>query len=213
MANTFSPFGFRAFGRMDGGAPTAGQDRVFILSSDPATFFTGDVVSLSSASLGTNPNTIEPWSASSGYIAYGVFAGCEYYQASINRVVFNSYFPGNIGSSVIVTAYAVSDPEQLYIAQASTTSGVVGTSMIGWGIGIASSLQSAGNTTTGVSNLALASSATSLTAASLPFRVVDVYANYAPPGVNGTSSGAEGGAILVVRPNNFARNNLNAAST
>lgn len=213
MANTFSPFGFRSFGRMDGGAPTAGMDRMFIASSDTSLYFTGDVVSLSSGSVGTNPNTISLWSGSSGYIPVGIFVGVEYYSPSIARIQWNSYFPGNVGSSSPCNAYVVSDPEQLYIAQASTTSGVVGTSIIGFGIGIASSLQAAGNTFSGVSNLALASSAIAAAGSTLPFRVVDVYANFAPPGVNGTSSGAEGGAILVVRPNNFLRNNLTGAST
>lgn len=213
MANTFSPFGFRSFGRMDGGAPTAGMDRMFIASSDTSLYFTGDVVSLSSGSVGANPNTISLWSGSSGYIPVGIFVGVEYFQPSTNRVQWNSYFPGSVGSSSPCNAYVVSDPEQLYIAQASTTSGVVGTSIIGFGIGIASSLQAAGNTFSGVSNLALASSAIAAAGSTLPFRVVDVYANYAPPGVNGTSSGAEGGAILVVRPNNFLRNSLTGAST
>ncbi len=214
MANTFSPFGFRSFGQREGTAPTAGMDRMFIASSDTNQYFTGDLVSLSSAqAFGTNPNTISNWSGSSGYVAQGVFQGTEYYSGAVGRVVWNSYFPASVGSSSPCNAYVITNPQQLFIAQASTTSGVVGSSMIGWGIGVCSSLQTSGNTLSGQSYLALASSATSLQSASLPFRVVDVYSNYAPPGVNGTSSGAEGGAILVVAPNNWARNNLNAAST
>lgn len=213
MANTFVPFGFRPFGRLEGGAPTAGLSRFFIASSDTNAYFTGDVVCLSSGTTGSNPNTLSLWSGSSGYIALGVFAGCEYYNGSVGRVVWNSYFPGSVGSSAFATAYVITDPDQMFIAQASTTSGVVGTSMNGWGVGIASSLQSGGNTLSGISNLALASSATALAGSSLPFRVVDAYQNYAPPGVNGTSSGSEGGAILVVQPNNWLRRSLTAAST
>ena len=76
----------------------------------------------------------------------------------------------------------------LYIAQASTTSGVVGSSMLGWGITIAASGQASGNTTTGISNIALASSGTSLQSASMPFKVFDVYSNWAPPGTNGATA-------------------------
>ena len=214
MANTYSPFGFRPFGQREGTAPTGGMERLFIASSDTNLYFTGDVVSISSAqAFGTNPNTIALTAAASGYIPYGVFVGCKYYSGSVGRVVWNSYFPGSVGSSSPCDAYVITNPEQLFIAQASTTSGVVGSSMIGWGIGIASSGQASGNTLSGQSNIALASSLTSLQSATSPFKVVDVYSNYAPPGVNGVSTTAEGGAILVVQPNNWSRRGLNSAST
>ena len=213
MANTYNPFGFRQFGRREGASPTAGFDRLFLASSDANLYFTGDVVCLSSATTGTNPNTISLWSGSSGYIPVGVFMGCKYYSPSVGRTVWSSYFPGNVGSSSPCDAYVCTDVEQRYIAQASTTSGVVGSSMIGWGITIASSGQASGNTTTGISNIALASSVTSIQSATSPFKVVDVYSNWAPSGVNGTSTGSEGGAILVVVPNNWFYQGLNSAST
>ena len=216
MANTFNSFGFRPFGQLEGTAPTAGMDRMFIASSDTNSYYTGDLVSLSSAqAFGTNPNTISPYGtvASSGYVAAGVFIGCEYYSATVGRTVWNSYFPGSVGSSSPCNAYVITNPQQMFIAQASTTSGVVGSSNIGFGIGVCSSLQASGNTTTGQSAEALASSACTIQSATAPFRVVDVYSNYAPPGVNGTSTGSEGGAILVVRPNLWMRNTLNQAST
>ena len=213
MANSYVPFGFRSFGQREGSAPTAGMDRAFIASSDTNSYFTGDVVCQSSASLITAPNVLSLYSGSSGYVVYGVFVGCEYYSATVGRTIWNSYFPGSVGSSAVATAYVITNPQQMFIAQASTTSGVVGTSMIGWGIGIASSGQTSGNTLSGQSNIALASSLTTIQSATSPFKVVDVYANYAPPGVNGTSTGAEGGAILVVQPNLWLRNSLNAAST
>lgn len=213
MANTYSPFGFRSFGQREGTAPTGGMERMFIASSDASLYFTGDVVCQSSGTTGTNPNTISLWSGSSGYVPAGVFVGCEYYSPSVGRMVWNSYFPGNVGSSSPCNAYVITNPQQLFIAQASTTSGVVGSSMIGFGIGIASSGQASGNTLSGQSNIALASSNTSIQSATSPFRVVDVYSNFAPPGVNGTSTGSEGAAILVVQPNNWQRMGLNAAST
>ena len=213
MANTYSPFGFRPFGQVEGTAPTAGMERLFLASSDPNLYFTGDVVCQSSASLTTNPNTISLWAPSSGYIPAGVFVGCEYYNPSVGRQIWSAYYPGNVTSSLIYNAYVITNPQQLFIAQASTTGGVVGSSMIGWGITIATSGQATGNTTTGQSNVALASSVTSIQSTTSPFRVVDVYSNFAPPGVNGTSTGSEGGAILVVKPNNWLRANLQSAST
>jgi hypothetical protein len=213
LANTYTPFGFRQFRHMEGTAPTGGFERLFLASSDTNLYFTGDVVNLSSATTGTNPNTISLWSGSSGYIPVGVFMGCKYYSPSIGRTVWASFFPGSVGSSSPCDAYVCTDTEMLYIAQASTTSGVVGSSLIGFGISIASSGQASGNQTTGISNIGLASSATTLQSATSPFKVFDVYSNWAPPGVNGTSTGSEGGAILVVMPNNWWRDNLQSAST
>ncbi len=219
MANTYSPFGFRPFGQREGTAPTAGMERLFIASSDTNLYFTGDVVYLSSAqNFGLTGsvmqgNTISLFTASSAYIPVGVFVGCKYYSPAVGRTVWNSYFPGNVGSSSPCDAYVITNPEQMFIAQASTTGGVVGSSMAGWGIGVASSQQASGNTLSGQSVEALASSVTSLQSSTSPFRVIEAYANYAPPGVNGTSTGAEGGAILVVQPNNWLRRGLNSAST
>lgn len=211
MANTYSPFGFRQFGRIDGGAPTAGFDRWPLLSSDTNTYFTGDLVSVSStpSALGT---TIAPYVAASNYVALGVFMGCEYYSPTVGRMVWAPYFPGSVGSSNIGNAYVCTDPEQRYIAQVSTTSAIFNSSWIGLGVTLATS--GSGNTLSGISAQAIASSVTpTVQSASSPFRVIDVYQNWAPPGVNGTSSGSEGAQIVVLLPNNWYRKGLNAAST
>lgn len=208
MANTFAPFGFRPFGRLDGSAPTAGMQRRYLLSSDTNLYFTGDMVAVSSASLVAGYITL-PTSGTTGQFD-GIFNGCEYYTATIGRVVWNSQFPASVGSSSPCNAYVITDPEQLYIVQCTTTA-VVGTSAIGLNIGVASSLQASGNTTTGISNLALNSSTVSANS-SLPWRIVDTTSNYFPPGTNG-ADGTTAGAIIVVTPNNIARRTLTAYST
>ncbi len=208
MANTFSPFGFRSFGRLEGGSPTAGLTKLNLLSSDTNLYFTGDPVVISSASLVAGYMTL-PSSGTTNQIA-GIFAGCEYYSPPVGRVVWNSFFPGNVGSSSPCTAYVITDPEQLFTVQCTTTA-VVGTSAVGLNVGWASSLQSGGNTTTGISAVALNSSTISGNS-SLPFRIVNTTSNYAPPGVNGTD-GSTTGAIVVVAPNNWARRTLTAYST
>ena len=73
MANTSQPFGFRQFGRREGGAPTAGQERCFILSSDPSPYFTGDTVALSTTSLVRGYLTNTGSSGNIGMADYGVF--------------------------------------------------------------------------------------------------------------------------------------------
>jgi hypothetical protein len=224
MANTISPFGFRSFGQREGSAPTAGQERLFINSSDTNTYFTGDLVYLSSTPAGAGgqnfPAAIS-LSSQSGFPA-GVFNGCKYYSPTVGRTVWNNYFPGSVGSSNVCEAFVMTNPQQLFLAQCSTTSGVCGTSNIGMNIATASSLQISGNILSGQSQAMLASSNVGFMASSAAYppgsalanwKVVDVYANSAPPGVNGTSSGAEGGAILIVSPGNWSRNIVTTAST
>lgn len=207
MANTFAPFGFRSFGRLEGGAPTAGQTKVTLLASDTNLYFTGDVVQISSAGYLTLPAS----GSVTGSPIAGIFNGCEYYSPSVGRVVWNSYFPGNVTSSAPGNAYVLTDPDQLFIVQGSSA-GVLGSSLIGWNIGFASTSQGSGNTTNGVSAEFLASSSPAATN-TLPFRIMDVYTNYAPPGVNGTSTGTEGFQIAVVQMNNQYRRTLTGVST
>lgn len=210
MANTFSPFGFRAFGRQEGGSPTAGLTRLYLASSDPNSYYTGDVVSISSQSGPAGYITLPASGTTIGSPIAGIFMGCEYYSPSVGRVIWSSWFPGNVGSSSPCNAYVVTDPDQLYTVQGTTTA-VLGTSCIGLNVGFASSLQTTGNTLSGISGLALNSTTVSGNS-SLPFRIVDTTSNYAPPGVNGTD-GTSAGAIMVVQLNNAMRRSLTAVST
>lgn len=212
MVNTFSPFGFRPFGRQEGGAPTAGFTKFAVASSDANAYFTGDVVTVSSNSIISNNQACItfPSTNTAGQIA-GIFWGCEFYNPSVQKQVWSPYFPGNVSSSSPGFAYVITDPDQLFIVQGTTTA-VLGASVVGQNIGFASSLQAAGNTTNGQSNEALNSSAIG-TASYFPFRIVDLYSNWAPPGVNGTSSGSEGAQIMVVQMNNCIRSNLTAQSS
>ncbi len=182
-----------------------------LLSSDTNAYFTGDLVAVSStpSALGT---TIAPYVAASNYVALGVFMGCEFFSPTVGRNVWSATFPGSVGSSNIGNAYICTDPDQRYIAQVSTTSAIFNSSWIGLGVTLATS--GSGNTTTGQSAQAIASSVTpTVQSATCAFKVIDVYQNWAPPGTNGTSSGAEGAQIVVLLPNDWFRNSLNAAST
>src|SRR3954462_4702509 len=140
MANTFSPFGFRPFGDLDGASPTMGLTRRYLASSDTSLYFTGDVVYLSTTNVGYISLTSSGLTTgSTGAVSIlGVFAGCEYYQPSVGRVVWNSFFPGNVGSSSPCNAYIIEDPNQLFTVQCTTTT-VLGTSAIGQGVGFTSS--------------------------------------------------------------------------
>lgn len=211
MANTIAPFGFRSFGHRDGSAPTMGFERRFIISSDTAQIFTGDPVA--NSSVAGSPYITLPTTGTVEVV--GIFGGCEYYNSNVGRVVWAPYFPGNIGANATVgpvTAYVITDPEMQFIVQGST-SAVLGSSVVGWNIAYLSTSVGQGNTTTGISAASLMSSAGTVGAnSSFPFRIVDVYSNFAPPGVNGTDN-TTAGAIMVVAPNNWDRKTLTGATT
>jgi len=204
LANVPAPFGFRQLRRLDGGAPTAGFETVVIASSDPNLYFTGDPIATST----TGPYVTLP--ASGTQQIRGIFMGCEYYNASVNRIVFSPYFPGSVATTSgtnDVKGWCCTDTEMLYIAQCSTVA-TLSASQIGLNIGFTAAVSSLGNTLSGVSNVSLnPSSGVVVTGSSLPFRIYDFYSNYAPPGVNGTDN-TSAGNILVVAPNNFDRSNL-----
>src|SRR5512143_3180118 len=198
MVNTNAPFGFRQFGRREGGAPTAGLERLFINSSDTNLYFTGDIVNRSSAN---NQFITNPSSAAGIINVYGqagVFLGCEYYSPAVGRVVWNSFFPGSVGSSSPCNAYVCTDPEQLYIVQ-GTSGAVLTSTSVGMGYMPSVQISSLGNQTTGQSVMTLASSAPTGLSSNAVIRVVDLYSNFAPPGVNGTSTGTEGYQVAVVQ--------------
>ena len=202
MPNTYAPFGFRQFRRLDGGAPTAGFDTLTIASSDTNQYFTGDPVSDST----TGPYVTVPSSAT----IRGIFMGCEFYSPTFQRKVWSPYFPGSVQTSsgtADAQAWVCTDPEMLYIVQGSTTN-VIPSSNINSNFMVMIATSSLGNTTTGISAVALGSSTVTLNASG-QFRLYDFYSNWAPPGVNGTDN-TVGGQIVIVSPNNFSRNNTTA---
>lgn len=200
MANTTAPFGFRQLRRLDGGAPTAGFDRLFIASSDANPIFTGDPV----VDQTTGPYITAASSGSSQ--VRGIFMGCEYYSAAFNQIRWSPYFPGSVATGQDVQCWVCTDLEMLYIAQGSTAGGVIGSTTVNLNIGFTTGVSSQGNTLSGISAVTLNAATISATN-TLPFRIYDLYSNYAPPGTNGTDN-TSAGNIVVVAPNNFDRNNL-----
>jgi hypothetical protein len=212
MVNTFSPFGFRQFGTLEGNGPTYGLTRRYLASSDTNNYFTGDVVQLSTTIPGFI--TLPASGVTTGNPILGIFAGCEFFSPTVGRTVWSSFFTASVGSSSPCNAYVIEGEDNLFLVQ-STTTAVLGTSVIGMNIGFTSgqtgSSQSGGNTTTGISNIALLSSTPTANTSS-PFRVVDTTSNYFPPGTNG-ADGTSAGSIMVVSFNNSLRRSLTAQST
>lgn len=197
MANTFAPFGAQSFGHQDGSVPTMGMQKFTMNSSYATSVFNGDLVAFSSAT----PGIIAQYSTAAAEPPLGVFVGCEFYNPTVNRQVWSPYFPASIGSSSPVTAYVISDPEMTYLVQTSTAA-IVGSSNVGqlinWTTGT-------GNTLTGQS-AGSAAAATSLSSNAV-WRIIDTYANFGPPGANGTDL-TSAGTWIVVQPNGWNRNTV-----
>ena len=219
MANVSAPFGFRQFRRLDGGAPTAGFDTLAIASSDASVIYTGDVVITSSGGgSATTPafnSYVTGFSSGLSQIR-GIFFGCEYYSPTVARKIWSPYFPGSVATSsgtADAQAWVCTDPEMLFTVQVGGNAGVVAgsttlillSSQVNLNFGFSSASQANGSATTGISGLTLCSTSFATTA-TLPFRLVDFYSNYAPPGANGTDN-TTNGQIVIVAPNNWDRKN------
>ena len=232
MANTIGnpTLGFQSFGSAEGASPSMGATPVWIASTDAGTLFRGDACVTSSGG-GTNnsgayitsvQNGPNATSTSSGVMIRGVFQGCYQFQPAAGRVVWSNFYNGVVtGSTGDVKAYVIDYPDAQFIVQASTK-GAITSSMIGLNIGLTFNSTS-GNTTTGYSNVTVESTSVS-NINSQPFRIVDFYSAYAPPGglqgpavntgafINGTDNTTPAN-IVVVRFNNCDRLNLTARST
>lgn len=218
MANTIaSPTGgFQEFGRQEGGSPQMGLTQVWIASTDPGLFFKGDPI-VTSTSPGANGSgnyitSVNTNSLSAGFLCRGVFVGCEYYQPTVGRKIWSNSFPGTVsGSTGDIMAWIIDDPQRNFLVQGSSK-GIITSSMVGLNISITFNTTT-GNTTSGLSNVTVESTAAAASS-SLPFRVMDLYSNSAPPGsfVNGTDNTTVGN-MIIVRGNNWDRNQLTAKSS
>lgn len=224
MANTLnSPTqGFQTFQRMDGGSPTAGMTPVWIASTDASLIFRGDPVVTSSAGGTNNSGPYVTAAASGNNFIRGIFQGVYQYQPAAGRTVWSNFYGGSVtGSTGDVKAYIVDDPEELFLVQGSTVQTLL-SSFIGLNAGFTAN-SSTGNQAIGYSNVALQSTTIGSTN-TLPFRIVDFYSAYAPPGglsgpqvnsgafINGTDNTTPAN-MVVVRLNNCDRLSLTARSS
>lgn len=228
MANTLAAptMGFQSFGRQEGASPTDGLTPVWIASTDAGLFFRGDPV-VTSTSPGTNGsgayitslNSIA-FTAGTGFMVRGIFQGCYQFQPGAGRVVWSNSYNGSVtGSTGDIKAYVIDDPDTNFLVQASTKATIL-SSQIGFNTSITFNTTT-GNTITGYSNVTLESTATITGASSFPFRTVDFYSAYAPPGVpnvgaaafiNGTDNTTPAN-MVIVRLNNCDRLSLTAKSS
>ncbi|API52860.1 hypothetical protein BMW22_15655 [Rhizobium leguminosarum] len=185
MANTFAPFGFSQY-RGTGSAPTYEQVARSVALTAPA-IYSGDPVTTQAD--GTVAQSV---SATAVQIA-GIFVGCEYYSAAINRKVWSPYWPGS-GSALantVVTAYIITDPNAQFVCQSGNAGAPVTAADVGSNANI---VIGTGNALTGISG-AYINQATIATTATFPFRITAVVTQ--PPGSNGTDVASNGNWVIV----------------
>jgi hypothetical protein len=124
MATTASPYGLRPVNRNDG-MPYAGATSQFLI--DPAgegtNLFYGQVVIIGadgyialSTATGVDLTTNNLGGADVG--AFGVFVGCSYINAQ-GQQIYGQFYPS--GTTGVVTAYVVTDPNVTFQAQLDGT--------------------------------------------------------------------------------------------
>lgn len=172
MANVASPYGLRPVKRADG-MPYAGATSEYLI--DPAgeatNIFYGQVVHIGadgyialSTATGADGTTNALPTGTNLTGSIGVFVGCEYVNAQ-GQVIHSQYYPS--GTTGVVKAYVVDDPNVLFQAQMD---GTIDQSDIGANTFFAAAQStSTGSTRTGVSSSALESTTVTTTAA---FRIV-----------------------------------------
>lgn len=193
MANVSAANGFQYFGRLEGGSPTEGLTTRLITSSDTAAVGSGDPVT----SLGTGYVTLS--TAGTTQID-GIFYGCTYYSTAIARQVWSPFYPGS-GAGGDVTAFLCTDPQATFVVQSDNTA--IGFADIGANINFVAGTV---NTATGFSAATVGQSTIAVTA-TLPFRIVGLLSDSAPPGTNGADNTTAFNRVIV-SANNWDRKSL-----
>lgn len=186
MANTAAPFGFSQWTGL-GVTPSYEMVTKTIDKDNTVAIFTGDAV------IELTTGYIDVKVAADAVRLAGIFMGCTYLNTSLSRVVWSPYYPGANVATNDVTAYVVNDPNARFLVQSSGASPIAFAN-IGENIDVAAT--PVGNTITGRSAMAVAYGSLNTTN-TLPFRIVDLYSTYAPPGVNGTDDASANNMIIV----------------
>ena len=152
MANINVAFGFKPVGKHGSSPATQGTSQYFI-ASDASAIFQGSPVKAE-----LTGGTIAIGSATgNGDQLLGVFAGCEYVDASTGKLRFNNTWPGSgsANTDFDIKGFVYDDPSQRFIiaADGANTSRATAKVDIFKTADIASG--TSGNTTTGISSAVL----------------------------------------------------------
>jgi hypothetical protein len=200
MANTSAPFGLAQIGTASGPPNFAesGNTPYRIASGYATAIFFGDLCKMNvSGPTGYVEQWVEGDGATATKIPVGVFLGCKYYSTSRKATVWNNYWPGSDATGD-VEAFICDDPNAQFKVQANA--GPITQATIGQ---TADLVVNAGNTTTGISGMALD---TPTTTSTLPLKVVNIITT--PPGANGTDVTTAYNYLIVAFNNQTYKNPL-----
>ena len=174
MANVNQPFGFNFVSDASGGSPTDMLTSAIVQSTNTTAIFQGDPVSPDGSGYIVQ-------AAAGTVMLAGIFKQVEYLNSSVGREIWTPYWAGS-GNSGNGAALINANPFSLFVAQALLTSFVradIG-SNVNFNIGT-------GSTATGQSAATLDQSTLAATN-TLPFRIVALWSDIAPPGSPGTDN-------------------------
>lgn len=193
MANTQVQFGFQPYGIASARMPNFALRRRTMAYNYATSLFRGDPVASDA-----NGNIIAV-SSQTAPVA-GIFWGVEYTAAGPLTAlpVKSRYWPGssaNAYANSIVNAFIIDDPNELFlVAELGGTAAITAANVMNnvrWAAG------SGGNTATGISSYVI-DDGNITTTSTLPFKIMDLYSTYAPPGVNGADASVYNWAVVKI---------------
>ena len=204
MANANVAFGFKPVGKHGSSPATQGTSQYFI-ASDASAIFQGSPVKAE-----LTGGTIQVASASgNGDQFVGIFAGCEYVDATSGKLKFSNTWPGSgsANTNFDIKGFVYDDPSQRFIiaADGGNTSRATAKVDIFKTADIASG--ASGNTTTGISSAVLDISTAEDTDTSNCVMILGIHEDV----TNADHSAA--GVSYIVKINNHALNSSDADAT
>jgi len=204
MANANVSFGLKPVGKHGSSPATQGTSQYFI-ASDASAIFQGSPVKAE-----LTGGTIQIGSATgNGDQLVGVFAGCEYVDATTGKLKFSNTWPGSgsANTSFDIKGFVYDDPAQRFIIasdgtntdRATAKADIFKTAEIEGGTG--------GNTTTGISTAQIDISTAEDTDTSNPLMILGIHEDV----TNADHSAA--GVSYIVKINNHALNSSDVDAT
>ena len=204
MANANVAFGFKPVGKHGSSPATQGTSQYFI-ASDASAIFQGSPVKAE-----LTGGTIQIGSASgNGDQLVGIFAGCEYVDATTGKLKFSNTWPGSgsANTNFDIKGFVYDDPAQRFIIasdgtntdRATAKADIFKTAEIEGGTG--------GNTTTGISTAQIDISTAEDTDTSNPLMILGIHEDV----TNADHSAA--GVSYIVKINNHALNSSDVDAT
>tara|TARA_B100002019_G_C21079283_1_gene502960 strand:- start:93 stop:725 length:633 start_codon:yes stop_codon:yes gene_type:complete len=156
MANANVAFGFKPVG-MHGSSPATQGTSQYFIASDASAIFQGSPV-VAAALGGGAAGTIAIASATGdGQQLVGVFAGCEYVDATTGKLKFSNTWPGSgsANTNFDIKGFVYDNPFQRFIIASDGTNTDRATAKVDIFKTAAMSSGASGNTTTGISSAQL----------------------------------------------------------